>query len=154
MKHSPTALQVGRAGELFVAGELNRRGINATLFLTNMPGVDIVAVLPGSGRTVTIQVKTKGPNSASWQWNLDKAEREQRSDESIFMVLVDLAASTPEYYVKPLRTVARAVMRRSKRILKKQGGERPRNPESRHTVIPLKLVADGKGAWEVLEAVE
>ena len=97
-----TATQVGRAGELFVAAELNRRGINAALFMTNMPGVDIVAVFPNRKRIVTIQAKTKGPKSSAWQWNLDTAEKEKWAERSCYMVLVDLVPPSPTYYVKPL----------------------------------------------------
>ncbi len=109
----PTPQQVGRAGELFVAAELNRRGALATLYLTNTPRVDVVALSPDGKRTVSIQVKTKGPRSASWQWDLNKARAEQHAAESDYMVLVDLAPAHPAYYVCPLSEVARHCLARS-----------------------------------------
>ena len=75
----PIPQQIGRAGELFVAAELNRRRALATLYLTNTPRVDVVASSFDGGCTVNIQVKTKGPRSASWQWNINKAEKEQQT---------------------------------------------------------------------------
>ena len=86
----PTPQQVGRAGELFVAAELNRRGALTTLYLTNTPRVDVVATSPDGLRTVHIQVKTKGRGSAMWQWNIKKAEAEQQAPGDDYMVLVDL----------------------------------------------------------------
>ena len=105
-KRYPTPQQVGRADELFVAAELNRRGAFATLYLTNTPRVDIVAMSPDGLRTANIQVKTKGPNSAMWQWDTRKAEEEREAPTSDYMVLVDLVSSQPDYYVWPLRAVA------------------------------------------------
>ena len=146
----PTPQQVGRAGELFVAAELNRRGALATLYLTNTPRVDVVALSPDGNRTVNIQVKTKGPRSASWQWDLNKARAEEHAAESDYMVLVDLAPAQPAYYVCPLHEVARHCLARSQALLKKQGGTRPKNPASTHTVILLEMVKAGKDAWDIL----
>ena len=42
----PTPQQVGRAGELFVADELSRRGAQATLDPRNASRVDVVATSP------------------------------------------------------------------------------------------------------------
>jgi hypothetical protein len=38
-----TNQQVGRAGELFVAAEIHRRGGYAVTFAGNMPGIDMLA---------------------------------------------------------------------------------------------------------------
>ena len=51
--------QVGRAGELFVAAEIHRRGGYAVTFSSNMPGIDILASDATHTRRITIQVKTK-----------------------------------------------------------------------------------------------
>lgn len=144
-RKAPSPQQIGRAGELFVAAELNRRGALATLFLTNTPRVDVVAISADGAQTVTIQVKTKGPRSPSWQWNLRSAELEQDAEDDCFLILVDLAPTSPAYYICSLRTVARAVVQR-----RKDQGPRPRTPDSLHTIIPLTMVADGKDAWHLL----
>ena len=54
MAQKPSRQQVGRAGELFVAAELNRRGASATLYLTNTPRVDVIATSPDGRRTINI----------------------------------------------------------------------------------------------------
>ena len=91
----PTPQQVGRAGELFVAADLNRRGALATLYLTNTPRVDVVAMRPDTSRTVNLQVKTKGPRSKGWQWDINTARAERQAPESDFLVLVDLQPAAP-----------------------------------------------------------
>jgi hypothetical protein len=51
--------QVARAGEHFVAAELNKRGAYAVTFAGNMPKIDLLACNADQSRTVQIQVKTK-----------------------------------------------------------------------------------------------
>lgn len=149
----PTPQQVGRAGKLFVAAELNRRGAFATLYLTNTPRVDIVAMSPDGLRTVNISVKTKGPRSKVWQWDLKKARAECQAPEHDFLVLVDLQPATPAYYVMRLRDVAAQVSESHDAWLERIGGQRPRTPDSRHTAIAVKDVEAGKDAWHLLEVL-
>ena len=149
----PTPQQVGRAGELFVAAELNRRGALATLYLTNTPRVDVVATSPDGLRTVHIQVKTKGRGSASWQWNIKKAEAEQQAPGDDYMVLVDLDPPQPAYYVWPLRAVAKTRFENHHTWLKAKGGQRPRTPDSTHTAIRLAEIEAGKDAWHILGVI-
>ncbi len=51
--------QTARAGEYFVAAELNKRGAFAVTFAGNMPKIDLIACNQNQSRTVHIQVKTK-----------------------------------------------------------------------------------------------
>ena len=51
--------QTARAGEHYVAAELNRRGAYAVTFAGNMPKIDILASDIGQKRTVQVQVKTR-----------------------------------------------------------------------------------------------
>ena len=147
----PTPQQIGRAGELFVAAELNRRGALATLYLTNTPRVDVVASSFDGDRTVNIQVKTKGPRSASWQWNINKAEKEQQTaSDRDFIVFVDLAPDQPAYYILKLREVAERRLAGHNEWLERHGGKRPRNQKSTHTAVPLAEVEAGKDAWDIL----
>ena len=52
MTQKPSTQQIGRAGKLFVAAELNRRGASVTLYLTNTPRAAVVA------RTCTLSTTT------------------------------------------------------------------------------------------------
>ena len=49
--------QVARAGEMFVAAEIHRRGGYAVTFAGNMPGIDILASDAADTRRISIQVK-------------------------------------------------------------------------------------------------
>ncbi len=148
-KRPPSAQQVGRAGELFVAAELNRRGVAATLYLTNAPRVDVVATSPDGQRTVNIQVKTKGPRSRVWQWSTTRAKAECEAPDTDYMILVDLAEEHPAYYIHRLRDVAQDCHTRHEAWIARVG-KRPHNPDSTHTAIEVDQVVSGKGAWDVL----
>ena len=65
-RHSDTT---GRAGEHYVAAEINRRGAYASPFSGNVPGMDVVAADRSGKRTVYIQVKTSRKGS-TWQVSL------------------------------------------------------------------------------------
>lgn len=54
-----TTLHIGAAGELLVQFRLVRDGIDSAR-LTTDSGVDLVAYPPGTGRALTVQVKTVG----------------------------------------------------------------------------------------------
>ena len=56
--------QGARAGEMFVAAEIHRRGGYAVTFAGNMPGIDILASDAADSRRISIQVKSK--SSGSW----------------------------------------------------------------------------------------
>ena len=152
-KKYPTPQHVGRAGELFVAAELNRRGAAATLYLINTPRVDVVASSPGQSNTVNIQVKTKGPRSIVWQDDIERIKREARvAAETDFIVFVDLKStdSAPDYYVCQMRKFAREHYRRHCEWIKSKGGSRPRNPHSTHTRVTMSQVQGGKDRWDIL----
>ena len=51
--------QVGRAGELYVAAQIHRRGGYAVTFARNMPGTDMLACDATKRRRISIQVKTR-----------------------------------------------------------------------------------------------
>ena len=61
--------RTGRAGEHYVAAELNRRGAYASPFSGNVPSIDIVATDGEKERMAYIQVKTKR-EGGNWQIGL------------------------------------------------------------------------------------
>ena len=144
-----TPHQVGRVGRSLVADELNRRGALATL--TNTTRVAVVAMHPDTSRTVNILVKTK--RFKVWQWDIDKAEAEQRAPEDDFLILVDLQPSEPAYYIVRLRDAAKRKVEVHNAWLKSIGGERPRTKGSPHTAIPVEDVEAGKDAWHILGVI-
>ena len=94
--------QTARAGEYFVAAELNRRGAYAVTFAGNMPKIDILASNSDQSRTVSIQVKTR--RSGSWQTSIDQGKKcRPLDDENNFWIFVDLENPNafPLYYIVP-----------------------------------------------------
>jgi hypothetical protein len=98
---------VGAAGEYFVAAELSRRGVIATITLKNTPNIDLIASTVDGQRTVTIQVKTKQNPQG---WKLDKRIETQVSTGNFFIVFVDLAKlGSVNYYIVPRNVLANAI---------------------------------------------
>jgi hypothetical protein len=62
--------QVGRAGELFVAAEIHKRGGYAVTFAGNMPGIDLLAADLADTRRISVQVKAK--TSGTWHARFPK----------------------------------------------------------------------------------
>ncbi len=65
--------KIGRAGEHYVAAELNKRGAYASPFSGNVPGIDIVATDGGQAHPAFLQVKTKRFAKQGWQVSLRHA---------------------------------------------------------------------------------
>jgi hypothetical protein len=74
--------QVGRAGELYVAAEMHRRGGYAVTFAGNMPAIDILASDRDLVRRITIQVKTKAKGTWHAQGSRDGAPGSRLRDET------------------------------------------------------------------------
>jgi hypothetical protein len=149
-----TNYQVGRAGELFVAAEIHRRGGYAVTFAGNMPGIDLLASDRDNTHRVSVQVKTKGPNSRGWQ----TTTRQGLSSESAnavsfagrFWVLVDLRPAYPEFYVMPELWIRNDIYERHREYLAAHGGHRRDNPASEHHLITVARIAEWQDAWDVL----
>lgn len=108
MERKLSPIQIGVAGEYFVAAELSRRGYVASLTLRNTRGIDILASNADASRSVGIQVKTSGRNRRRWMLS-KKAEKDLA--ENLFYVLVLLGQDTllPEFYIVPRAEVAKYV---------------------------------------------
>ena len=65
--------KIGRAGEHYVAAELNKRGAYASPFSGNVPGIDIVATDDQQEGMAYIQVKTKRRATDRWRASLHHA---------------------------------------------------------------------------------
>jgi hypothetical protein len=149
-----TNQQVGRAGELFVAAEIHRRGGYAVTFAGNMPGIDLLASDRDNTHRVSIQVKTKGPNSGGWQTSTRRGLSRESTDSAVFegrfWVLVDLRPTYPGFYVMPELWIRNDIYERHREYLAMHGGRRARNPASEHHLITVARVAEWHVAWDVL----
>ena len=91
--------QPARAGEYYVAAELNRRGYDAVTFTGNMPGIDVLAVT-ADNRTLYIQVKTQR-DTGGWQVDVRERCKPAIPDKFWVLVLLPKTGEPPRYWVIP-----------------------------------------------------
>ena len=130
--------QTARAGEYYVAAELNRRGFDAVTFTGNMPGIDVIAVAADK-RTFYIQVKAQ--TGHGWSVNID--ERLRPATPGMFWVLVLLpnTGEAPRYWVIPDDEM--------RGIIQGQYDDRPHQFAGKIKLCRLKMeaVEDREGGW-------
>ena len=98
----------GVAGQYFVAAELSRRGIVATITLRCTQGIDILAARVDGSKTIGIQVKTNQGGKQEWLLN---QKCETLRGEDLFYVFVNLNGATnePTFHIVPSGHVAKAI---------------------------------------------
>lgn len=89
--------QVGRAGELYVAAQIHRRGGYAVTFAGNMPGTDMLPCDVTKRRRISIQVKTRRTGTWHARHPRDAAQCSEDPSEDAFWIFVDLALEHPDY---------------------------------------------------------
>jgi hypothetical protein len=110
-----STIQTGIAGEYFVAAELTRRGLVASLTLRNTRGIDILVSNQDATKSVGVQVKTKKGTQPVWLLN-KKAESDVAENLFYVFVLLD-DLNPPQYHVVPRSTVAQFVRESHKQWL-------------------------------------
>ena len=170
---SPSTDRVGRAGEHYVAAELNRRGAYASPFSGNVPEIDILATDDAGERVVHIQVKTK--RRGNWHMRLGhgwssitlrgcpkdgSCSRECtpslcdpiKGKESYHWVFVSLRTDGgPNYYVVPDGKVRSLLRDKHKALLDRNCGQRPgKNHDSLHLSFSERDVMPWRDNWEQL----
>ena len=166
--------KIGRAGEHYVAAELNRRGAYASPFSGNVPDIDIVAMDDGRESVAFIQVKTRA--RGNWQIGLkngwakftphgcpkDGSCKEDcrpklcepiYGKENHYWVFVSLkAGGGQQYYIVPDDDVRRILIRdKHLAYLDKHSGQRPgKNHDSDHHSFTDKALEPWKDQWDTL----
>ncbi len=79
----------GIAGEFYVAAQLTKLGMIATLTGKNTKDIDILAANPQTGKTCLIQVKEKA--NPSPEWKMAGQVKENQIKMNVWYVFVDLA---------------------------------------------------------------
>ncbi|MBU0907853.1 MAG: aspartate ammonia-lyase [Nanoarchaeota archaeon] len=100
--------QRGCAGEYLVCGEMNKRGIIASLTIKNTKGIDILGTNADASKSVGIQVKSTIHERKSYpHWVLGEKSETYHSD-TLFYVFVLLKEGTerPDFYIVPSKEVA------------------------------------------------
>jgi hypothetical protein len=118
---------VGVAGEYYVAAELSRRGLIASISLRNTRGMDILVTNQDGSRSVTIQVKTSQKKGTSW---LLHKKAESFVSRNHFYVFVRLGKRNERaiFHIVPSKVVAKYIKKSHRRWLARPGkGGRPHN---------------------------
>jgi hypothetical protein len=144
--------QVARAGEYFVAAELNKRGAFAVTFAGNMPKIDLMACNKDQSRNVHIQVKTKS-GGKTWHSSIIGCQpMDPVEDETVFWVFVDLGElnAPPLYWVVPDWWIRNDIYWTHRAYLDSHGGKRARTQDSTHHSIDEKRLREWQDLWEIL----
>lgn len=145
--------QVARAGEHYVAAELNKRGAFAVTFAGNMPKIDLIACNDNQSRTVHIQVKTC-QGGGRWHTSTVGCEHpvQEPKDETMFWVFVDLgqADSPPQFWIVEDWRLRTNICEAHERYRNEHGGQRPGNPGSTHHLMTADRLESHEGDWEIL----
>jgi hypothetical protein len=143
-KISPTFS--GLAGEYFVAAELSRRGIIASVTLKNTKGVDVLASDTNVKQLVGIQVKTN--QNAKRKWLLNEQAEKVHSD-NFFYVFVNLdnkKSCVPDYFIVPSKIVAKRIKENHKRFIENKGND----TAMREFIIEDLEKSEYKNNWNIL----
>lgn len=110
----------GIAGEYFVAAELSRRGIMASITLRNNDSIDIHASTGDGKHLVAIQVKTNQYGNRRWALGV---KSEITKADNLYYVFVSLKGEyeRAEYFIVPSVVVSRRIKTRYAKWLKTPG---------------------------------
>ena len=166
--------KIGRAGEHYVAAELNRRGAYAAPFSGNVPGIDVVATDDDLKHTAYIQVKT---SRGDGRWHMSQRhgwdnitlagcpkngkcpktctpsmKEPIAGKPDHFWVFVSLTHDgAQQYYVVEDGRVRKMMRKGYEAYLKQHGGQKPgKNHDSLHALLTNKDLQDWKDNWEIL----
>lgn len=125
-------VNIGNAGEYFVAAELERRGFICAVPMSNVRHFDILAINPDTLEQFAIQVKTTEKKSKDWTLS---EKNESILGENFYYVFVTLNyLEQPEYHIVPSDIVARRIRASHKEWLATPGknGQKHNDTRIRH----------------------
>ena len=157
VKVKNTRSLVGIAGAHFVAAELSQQGYIATVTSRNTEGIDVLASSSDGSKTVSIQVKTSGPEQRknfSRSWILQKIHENILSD-NLFYIFVDLRLGNekPDFYIVPSEVVAKYIRESHANWLKtrsKSGEKHKDNPMRLFEINDDSIASNYLNKWENL----
>ena len=129
MKGDRSRITTGISAEYFVAAELSRRGLYASITLKNTPGIDILAADESGSRVFFIQVKSKKQmgKGGTKAWLLSKGD-ESIIGKDFFYVFVNLnnkKFSPPDIYIVPSKVVSSRIRENHRKFLEGGGKDTP-----------------------------
>ena len=112
-------INIGNAGEFFVAGELARHGFTVALPTTKVENIDILVMNPQTLKAFSIQVKTNKKGNAHW---LLTKKNDTLQSPTMFYVFVNLnETGSPRYHIVPSSIVAKDISTRHREWLASPG---------------------------------
>lgn len=107
-------INIGNAGEYFVAGELERRGFTVGVPMSNVKDYDLLCA-NREGKQFALQVKTTADGRNKWML---AQKNENIIAENVFYVFVHLhQLEAPTYFVVPSKIVAETISKGHKEWL-------------------------------------
>lgn len=104
-------INIGNAGEYFVAGELERREFTVGVPMSNVKDYDILCINK-NGKQFALQVKTTSYGINKWMLS---SKNEKIVDENVFYIFVHLhQLDKPSYYIVPSKVVADTISKEHK----------------------------------------
>lgn len=101
-------INIGNAGEYFVAGELERRGFTVGVPMSNVKDYDLLCVNK-EGKQFALQVKTTSDGRNKWML---AQKNENIIADNIFYIFVHLhQLDIPTYFIVPSNVVAEKISR-------------------------------------------
>ena len=141
-------ISTGKAGEYFVAGELERRGFTAAVPMSNTKDFDILSINRESYKQLAIQVKTTRYKQKVWSLGV---KNENIVGDNIMYIFVSLnELDIPEYHIVPSKVVSETVKKSHQEWLNtpgKRGQKHNDNPMRKFSDIDDKYL----NRWDLLE---
>jgi hypothetical protein len=133
----PSHHQKHEAGRHLVVAQALLRGHPAQL-------VGRSSLVEINGQRAEVHVATKG----NWQIaDVDKFVNAKTPR----VIFVDLTGTVPEFFIADGDRVRASVRRQHEAYLKRVGGVRPRNPNSKHAAVRGDLVQRWRNRWSLFE---
>lgn len=162
MRKDYSRFLTGQMGESLVVAELGRRNIVATAFSGNLPVADILAMYGRS--TLRLQVKAMRKETATIGLgnllNIEQRGSKQivtrvapLDDPDLIYVYVYLGDSLAHvrFYILTLSDLQDLIFEGYKGYLARNGGERPRNKESKHASVATKDLEAFQDKWDLIK---
>lgn len=93
------------AGEFFVAAQLQRLGINASITYGNAKGADVIAISQKTGKAITIEVKT----SKKKRWPVGNRVPASSNKPWVFVHLPEDPEEGPDFYILLQKDIHKAL---------------------------------------------
>ncbi len=139
-------INIGNAGEYFVAAELERRGFTVGVPMSNVKDYDLLCI-NRDGKQFALQVKTTSYGANKW---ILSSKNEKIVDKNVFYIFVHLhQLDNPTYYIVPSQVVADTILKGHQEWLNSPG--KNGKPHNDSNIRTIKFDDDTYlGKWEYL----